>query len=375
MNNLKVKNILYVSPFDEPLSGADESLVLLIAQLKKTTPHLFHVLLPKNSKYIESYRNAGARVHLFALSRLKRSFSPLYWIHTFFKGCIELIYLPFFYKKHAIDLVHLNMHVCFGPHLSAFISQIPVVVHYRAKTKDTPKWFFDLYLRFIHAISKKLICISQSVENHFSKRNLNGKTSVIYNPIDSVFFSNLPLTNPYPAPSQVHTLLFLGRLHPQKKVDVLIQAFKYLNPAKYRLMIVGSAAPSEKAYEKALIEEAQGINVIFYGKQTNVVPFLKHAEVLILPSINEGFGRVLIEAFASQTKVIGANSGAIPEVLGNGKWGTLFEPDDAQHLKTVIEKVCREPLSPEVFEHAQKNFSIEMHAKLILELYASLLNA
>ncbi len=145
---------------------------------------------------------------------------------------------------------------------------------------------------------------------------------------------------PCTPPSSGFHIGYVGRLVPEKGVDTLLDAVALLlrqrPSAPVSLTIVGSGP-----YEPALRERAARVHlqprIQFLGGMTPewVAQVLCGLHVLVLPSRTtpvwkEQLGRVLLEAMASGVPVIGSDSGAIPEVIGDA--GLLFPEGDAEAL-------------------------------------------
>jgi len=75
--------------------------------------------------------------------------------------------------------------------------------------------------------------------------------------------------------------------------------------------------------------------------------------VFCLPSVQEGFGIVFLEAMASGKPIIAARAGAVPEVVQHG---LLVEPDSSEALATAIERLYREPALGEALGTAGRGF-------------------
>jgi len=67
--------------------------------------------------------------------------------------------------------------------------------------------------------------------------------------------------------------------------------------------------------------------VLFLGQQEKVVELLSVSDLLLLPSLQESFGLVALEAMACEVPVIASLTGGLPEVVVNGETGYLFPPD------------------------------------------------
>lgn len=132
------------------------------------------------------------------------------------------------------------------------------------------------------------------------------------------------------------------RLVPEKGVDLLIRAAAGL-PGIWRLHIAGEG-PSRPSLTQLARDLGIADKVFFDGpvSSAEMPAYLQHLDVLVLssrtmPHWKEQFGRILIEAMACGTAVIGANSGEIPNVIGEA--GLLFEEDDATGLRRQLLKL------------------------------------
>lgn len=125
-----------------------------------------------------------------------------------------------------------------------------------------------------------------------------------------------------------NTLLYIGRLHPKKGLDNLLQAWARLSPGDWQLTIAG---PSEKGYREHLAELIASLGL---GQRAKLLDELNDAEkwehfqtakVAILPSFSENFGITVAEALAAGTPVI-ATTGTPWSGLNDHRCGWWVEP-------------------------------------------------
>jgi glycosyltransferase involved in cell wall biosynthesis len=137
-------------------------------------------------------------------------------------------------------------------------------------------------------------------------------------------------------------VLFVGTLEPRKNVGVLLDAYERLLqrlPALPDLVFAGSASPDAEPWLARMKRPPLAGHVRHVG-------YLSHADrercyagarVLVLPSLDEGFGLPVLEAMSAGIPVVASNRGAIPEVTHGA--ADLIEPDDADALAVALERV------------------------------------
>jgi len=139
-----------------------------------------------------------------------------------------------------------------------------------------------------------------------------------------------------PAGTPREGLLFVGRLAPEKGVDVLSRAWE-AGPGM-ALRIVGSGPAA------APLEGLPGVDMLGVMTASQVQAEMARALALVLPSIwYENFPRTLVEAYAAGLPVIASRIGALAELVENGKTGLLFEPGDAHELRRVMRWAIEHP--------------------------------
>lgn len=144
---------------------------------------------------------------------------------------------------------------------------------------------------------------------------------------------------------------FVGRLCQEKGVDTLVRAISLL-PDCCSLVLVGDGP--ERARLKAMVQSVgvgERVRWVPWVSSDEVSEYLNAFDVLVLPSRTwwnwkEQFGRVLVEAMACETCVIGSDSGEIPNVIGDA--GLIFHEGDETGLAQRIRRLWGDPCSREV---------------------------
>ena len=140
-------------------------------------------------------------------------------------------------------------------------------------------------------------------------------------------------------------LLFVGTVAPRKNVDRLLTAYAQVRerrPNAPPLVLVGPATP-ESDQTLARLTRAPLVGHVRhagYVTERELRTFYDEAVLLVLPSLDEGFGIPALEAMTVGVPVIAAARGALPEVVGDA--GLLVDPLDVSALVDALERVLRD---------------------------------
>ncbi|HWH76381.1 MAG TPA: glycosyltransferase [Candidatus Binatus sp.] len=160
-------------------------------------------------------------------------------------------------------------------------------------------------------------------------------------------------------------ILYAGVLTPLKGVDRLIDAFALIagDFPQSRLAIVGRRQNQE--YGERLGEQVARLNLVDRIEfmpavaQAELAVLMATAAVLVLPSNSEGLGRVLVEAMAAATPVIGTDVGGIPDLIKNGVNGFLVPPGDPAALAQRLRWILTNPRQAVAMGQAGQTFATE----------------
>jgi glycosyltransferase involved in cell wall biosynthesis len=146
------------------------------------------------------------------------------------------------------------------------------------------------------------------------------------------------------------------------------------------LIVVGYADQQYLKKLKNLVEnEKLKDHVKFFDFKENIYPMLNHADIILVCSRNEAFGRTILEAMLLRKPVIATNSGGAPELIKGGFNGLLYEVGDyhqlAEKIKYLIEHNHRiEELGEHGYEFAKKEFTKEKYGGRIHEILMRIKN-
>ncbi|MDM7951601.1 MAG: glycosyltransferase family 4 protein [Cyanobium sp. CZS 25K] len=144
-----------------------------------------------------------------------------------------------------------------------------------------------------------------------------------------------------------HTVLCVARQYPRKRVADLITAFAAVHQrlASAQLVVIGDG-PEHGALQELVRRLGLGAVVQLLGAladDAEVRHWYRRSAVFCLPSIQEGFGIVFLEAMASGLPVVSTTATAIPEVVPHGRAGLLVPPKDPQALAEALLSLLTDP--------------------------------
>jgi len=136
------------------------------------------------------------------------------------------------------------------------------------------------------------------------------------------------------------SVLYVGRMYRRKRVDVLLRAAALLG-GRIRIRIVGDGpcAAQWRSLTHALHLE-QTVTWLGDVPRSRLVEEYRRADIFCLPSVQEGFGIVLLEAMAAGIPIVAARAAAIPEVVPHG---VLVDPDNADALAAGLLELAEAP--------------------------------
>ena len=204
-----------------------------------------------------------------------------------------------------------------------------------------------MLVNWILGVTNHIFCANSEAVQVLRQQQFRGSTSIV--PLFGV--DNRYTSLPAPDIRQELNLKgivigYVGRLVADKGVELLLQAVARLE-SKINLGLVGDG-PNRKDLETLAIELGLHDRCKFVGNlpYEAVMQHMKAMDILVLPSRTtihwkEQFGRVLVEAMACSVVVVGSNSGAIPEVIGDA--GRIFLEGDLDALTLTLSELIGQP--------------------------------
>jgi glycosyltransferase involved in cell wall biosynthesis len=180
-------------------------------------------------------------------------------------------------------------------------------------------------------------------------------------------------------PGSAPVVITVCRLFPSKGPDELIRAVAIVHRTHpdVRLIVVGREL-SDGSYSRQLTELARDLgiadNVIFTGQRSDVARLMAAADVFAMPSAEEPFGLVYVEAMAMKLPVVALNTGGTPEVVEHGACGLLSDPGDtlalARNLTALLDSDrLRRDMGEEGRRRVEERFTLGRMARETAEVY------
>ncbi|EKE16457.1 MAG: glycosyl transferase group 1 [uncultured bacterium] len=233
----------------------------------------------------------------------------------------------------------------------------------------------------------RIIAGSNSLKNEI--KNYLGvadeKIQVIYSGLDKRFYAESGVNDKRMLDKfgiSKKYILFLGTLEPSKNIARLLQAFAKLKEGQkngngkkfsHQLVLAGKRGWLSKEYQQIIKDLGLTKDVVFTGYVIGdeLVPLFKNADFFIMPSLYEGFGMTVLEAFATKTPAIVSRISSLPEIAGDGAF--YINPVSVEEITNAMKKFIEDEdlknsYREKGFAVAQK-FNWEDAAKKTLEIY------
>lgn len=370
------------------LYGSSRSLLRLTARLVKDN-YKVTTVLPYDGDLSRSLEKIGIKVEIQkSLAIVDRiSFKTIKGFFRFLmKFPISIFNLCIVIIKFRPDIVHSNTSVLLTSGIASKLLRIRHVWHIREFYSEFPA-FWKLYQHYMSFFSDRIICVSSSVANQFTKRIRNKKISIIHNGFPFQEFQPVPESKILSFKKRFnldgHELVgVVGRIKLVRKgQEVFINAIAKL-AKKYpntRFLIIGSPFPGNEIHFHQMLNLINELelkdNVICTGEVVDIKAAFSSLDIVVLPSVlPEPFGGVVIEAMAFGKPVIGTELGGTVEQIDNGLSGILVKPSDSDDLAKALDKLLsNRDLRYKMGEMGRKKyfnqFEFESFYKSITKLY------
>jgi glycosyltransferase involved in cell wall biosynthesis len=236
--------------------------------------------------------------------------------------------------------------------------------------------FRPLFIRWLFPFADAIVAVSQGVADGIVQISglPSARITVIYNPI----FSPELLTKfdeyvdcDWFVNDQTPVVLGVGRLSKEKDFPSLIRAFAMVRNQSYPVKLIILGQGEELQYLESLVKELDLVgDVAFLGFVSNPYTYMRKAKMLVVTSLFEGFGNVLVEAMIAGTPVISTDcEGGPSEILAAGKYGKLIDVGDIQGLAAAMIDTLTNPPNNDLLKRRGMEFSVETASLKYKELF------
>lgn len=341
-------NLVFVAP-EKEIGGSALSVIGIIERLREKN-RITVIIKNKDCKFAQELRKRGIRTiycRNFAWKLEKKQKGVLWecrrYIQHFFCFCnvIQAKRLQKKLRYEDVDLIYTNNSTTNFGAILAKTMQKPHVWHIREFGIEDFNlhtiFSADYTFKYMNKHSDKVIVISKNLYNKYRGKIDDAKLVTIYNGIDEKVF--------YKQEKEILSgtkinIVMVGRLVEGKGQAILIEAVSLLPEhirKRVKVQFLGTGDKDYFSRLKALSEQKKLSNMVrFIGYTPDVVSFLEQADICVVNSRAEAFGRVTVEALMTGTLVIAADSGGTSEILGDGEYGILYPYGKAEDLKDKI---------------------------------------
>jgi glycosyltransferase involved in cell wall biosynthesis len=261
-------------------------------------------------------------------------------------------------RRHKIDIIHCTekpRDAFFGFLLSR-LSGAKCLIHLHVKAED----WIDPKVQWAMRNADALVGVSRFVSDSIVNMGFpQEKTHFVHNSLElDGWDPNLDgsqIRREFGIGPQVPLLLIVSRLFYWKGHSELLQALAVLKQAvpEFKLLIVGDddprAHPGRSSYSAELKAQARDLgladHVIFTGFRSDVPQLMAACDIYSMPSFEEPFGMVFLEAMAMKKPVIALDNGGSREIVEHAVTGLLSEPRDIDQLAANIKTLVENPNS------------------------------
>ena len=308
-------------------------------------------------------------------------------ISTFLSSTTDLLITPelnkFLYKQiKNYDIIHIHEYTTYQNivvHKLAEKYNVPYVLQTHGSlpriSKRFKKWLYDVAFGYkILKNASRVIALNRFEAEQYRLMGVPlEKIAIIPNGIDLSEYADLPtkgcFKRKFGIPEEKKVILYLGRIHRIKGLDILLRAYAYLvKEMDFRGAVLVVAGPDDGYLNGARALACRlGVSgsVLFtgplYGRDKREA--YVDSEVYILPSRYETFPMSLLEAYACGKPVITSNVGGLKDLVIDGETGLIFEAGNFKQLSENISQILNNEWKSEEMGCAGRSF-IEENFKM-----------
>ena len=168
-------------------------------------------------------------------------------------------------------------------------------------------------------------------------------------------------------------VVFTGRLHPQKNLDLLLDAWPaVVQRTGASLILVGQGPDRDRLARRAESLDVSA-HVQFVGALADPAPILRAANAFVLPSVAEGMSNSLLEAMATALPCLASRIGGNIDLLDDGRTGILLPTEGSEAWSSALIRVLDDPeTARKLGESARQRIEVEFALPVVVDRYLDL---
>jgi glycosyltransferase involved in cell wall biosynthesis len=372
------------------LYGSDITLLQIVSGLDR---RLFDaiVAVPYHGPLVPRLEEAGAEVLVVPnLPVIRRQNLTPTGLLRLAGSLLSVVGIARFIRRRSVILVHCNTLAVAPAGIAAKLSGVPQVWHVHeivARSRAIAATLATL----TSVLSNVVVANSRATETFYRRTRVASTTpvEVILNGVDEdrlLGHSGAEVRSLVGAAADEVVFTLVGRINRWKGQPVFLDAAARLlgESKKARFLLAGDSFAGQEEYTEAVDRRIQSSDVlrgrVFRLPHVSEVGSAYAAsDVVVVPSTEpESFGLVAAEAMAVGLPVIASRTGALPEIVEEGRTGLLSEPGEADALLTAMKELVASPsLRAEMGrrgrERFERRFRVERYTREFNELYGRLL--
>ncbi len=323
--------------------GGERYLELLFDRLDRTQYRAM-LICPEPGPFVGRMKERGVETHLVHLAPL---FNP-----------VALWRLTRLLRRERVTILQTHgARANFYGRIAGRLAGVPVIistVHNSLKDYEVcslTRWFYITALRLTLPLAHRIICVSDSNRRDLVEESpaAAARIQTVYNGVDPSAFpsqSNRQKVREELGIVSGPVLVMIARLAEAKGHCFLLQALPNLIKSWPNLfcVFVGDGELREHL-QRLAVKLAVERSCCFLGVREDIADILAAADVVVLPSLSEGFPFVLLEALAMGCPVVASRVNGIPELIEDHKTGFLVPARDPHALMVAIREVLSDPIA------------------------------
>ena len=383
--------VLFVSDTGGELGGAETSLLALAERLDPKG-YALSAALGDEGRFAQLLRGAHVDVARLRLGTIARSRNPLKLALYAFRFLFGVLRLAWLVRRRRIDIIHANKNVvAIYIAAAARLTGAAALWHVRNRVSN-----FGRIGAWVVRRCGAIVCVSESVAGPFRAAfpEAEPKMAIAYEGVEPSLYTAREMGTDFrdSIRAQPGELLVgtVGRITAWKGQDDFLRAAALVarDHPDARFLVVGDcvSSPAERAADEAFRDRLHSLvaelgladKVRFTGYREDVAAVMNGLDVFVLPSHDEPFGIVLIEAMAAGRPVVATAAGGVPEIARDGQEALLVPPREPEAMAAAIRRLLADTelaatLGRAAEQRVAAEFPLWRHAARMREVYEQLL--